>query len=81
MSYESMYDEIEYFIKEELYDFKAYPDCYLEEDIEENTKFLNSLTKTDIEKIGNMVLDDEDLNIALRNCLRYYIYHYNKECE
>lgn len=81
MSYESMYDEIEYFIEEELNDFKDYPDCYLKDDIEKNTKFLNNLTKTDIEKIGNMILDDEELNIALRECLRFYVYHYKKECE
>lgn len=79
MSYESMYNEIEYFIKDELRDMEDYPDCYLKDDIEKNTKFLNNLTRTDIEKIGDMILDDEELNIALRDCLRYYVYHYNKE--
>lgn len=81
MTYESMYDEIEYFIEEELNDFKDYPDCYLKDDIENNTKFLNNLTKTDIEKIGNMILEDEELNSVLNSTIRYYLYHYNKESD
>lgn len=79
MSYESMYDEIEYFIEEELRDFKDYPDCYLKEDIENNTIFLNSLTKKDIERIGNMILEDDELNSVLNSTIRFYLYHYNKE--
>lgn len=81
MSYEAMENDIRYFIEDELYDMKTYPDCYLEEDIVNNTKVLNNINDKDIEKISNMILDDEELNIELKNCIRYYIYHYNKESE
>ena len=79
MTYESMEEEIKCFIDNELADMEDYPDCYLKEDIEKNTKFLNDLENKDIESISNMVLDDNKLNEILRETLRYYIYHYNKE--
>jgi len=79
MTYESMQEDIEYFIEEELDDMRAYPDCYLKEDIVDNTRFLSSLDKSDMEKISNMILEDDELGNVLNNTIRYYVYHYNKK--
>ena len=81
MTYESIYDEVKEFINDELDDFKAYPDCYSKEDIDNNTTFLNNLSEKDIEKIGNMIMDDEELKIKLRETIKWYIYHCKKEEE
>lgn len=79
MTYESMRNEIDCFIEDQLYDMETYPDCYLQEDIEHNTKFLESLDDKDLEKINNMIMGDEHLNSVLNETIKWYLYHYNKE--
>lgn len=79
MTYESMQEDIKYFIEEELDDMRVYPDCYLKEEIVDNTRFLSSLDKSDMEKISNMILEDDELGNVLNNTIRYYVYHYKKE--
>lgn len=79
MTYESMEFAVNNFIDSELMDMQDYPECYQEEDIEENTKKLKSLNKEDITHISNEILDDNELADALNEALRYYVYHYRRE--